>query len=452
MLMKNYQNILRNLLRKKGKKKETTEKQKHSHDKEEKHEKNEQFVQPEINIGLVGHVDHGKTTLTERLSGKWTDTHSEEIKRGITIKLGYADSMFYKCPKCNKFTIKEKCYECNETKTIPVRKVSFVDAPGHESLMATMLAGTTVMDGAILLIAANEMCPQPQTREHLMALQIAGIKNIVIAQNKIDLLDNEKIMKNYNQIREFLKGTGYEDAPIIPISAQHGVNINYLIQAIEETIPTPKRDNTKSPMFLIARSFDINKPGSRPDKIQGGVLGGALIQGKLSAGDRVEIKPGRILEEQNQLVAKPMIAQIISINSGGAQVKEILPGGSIGIMTSLDPAVVKSDNLVGNIVGMPGKLPPVWYTLKLEMFLLDRVIGSKEELEVQPIKMQEIIMLNVNSAATVGQVIDLGKNTVLFRLRLPVCAEKGSRVSVSRKIGTRFRLIGYGLIQDLDKK
>jgi translation initiation factor 2 subunit 3 len=412
----------------------------------------EDLSQPEVNIGLVGHVDHGKTTLTERLSGKWTDTHSEEIKRGITIKLGYADTMFYKCPNCGKYTVKEKCYDCNETKTIPVRKVSFVDAPGHESLMATMLAGTTVMDGAILLVAANETCPQPQTREHLMALQIAGIKNIVIAQNKIDLLDNEKLIKNYNQIKEFLKGTMYENAPIIPISAQHGVNIHYLIEAIQNTIPTPVRDNTKDPVFLIARSFDINKPGSGPEKMQGGVIGGALTQGKLTVGERLEIRPGRILEEQNQLVAKPIFAEIVSITSGGASVKEIIPGGSIGIMTSLDPAVVKSDNLVGNVVGVPGKLPPIWYTLKLEMFLLDRVVGSKEDLEVQQIKMQEIIMLNVNSAATIGQVIDLGKNTAVFRLRLPVCAEKGARVSVSRKIGTRFRLIGYGLIHDLDKK
>ncbi|MGV8168859.1 MAG: translation initiation factor IF-2 subunit gamma [Candidatus Nanoarchaeia archaeon] len=420
------------------------------HDKKEKSHK--EFVQPEINIGLVGHVDHGKTTLTERLSGKWTDTHSEEIKRGITIKLGYADSMFYRCPKCHRYTVKDKCFDCNEEKTVPVREVSFVDAPGHESLMATMLAGTTVMDGAILLIAANEPCPQPQTREHLMALQIAGIKNIVIAQNKIDLVDNEKGLKNYQQIKEFLKGTDYENAPIIPVSAQHGVNINFLIEAIQEAIPTPERDASKEPFFLVARSFDINKPGFSPDKIKGGILGGALIQGKLALGERIEIRPGRITEEQNQLVAKPLFAEVTGITSGGVNVKEITPGGSIGVMTSLDPAVVKSDSLVGNIAGLPGKLPPVWYNLKLEMFLLDRVVGSQEELEVQPIKMHEIIMLNVNSAATVGQVVELGKNTVLFKLRLPVCAEVGARVSVSRKIGTRFRLIGYGLIQNIDKK
>ncbi len=204
-------------------------------------------TQPDVNIGLVGHVDHGKTTLTERLSGKWTDTHSEEIKRGITIRLGYADSVFRKCPKCKgheAYTVKEECKE-HKVKNKELRKVSFVDAPGHESLMATMLSGATIMDGALLLVAANEKCPQPQTREHLMALEISGLKKLVIVQNKIDLVTEEEALENYKQIKEFIKNTAYKDAPIIPISAQHDVNINALIEAIEKTIPTPKRDIKK---------------------------------------------------------------------------------------------------------------------------------------------------------------------------------------------------------------
>ncbi|MCF7872234.1 translation initiation factor IF-2 subunit gamma [Candidatus Woesearchaeota archaeon] len=431
--------------------KKTTEKKKTPKTKTTKNKKTEskeeKGTQPEVNIGLIGHVDHGKTTLTERLSGKWTDTHSEEIKRGITIKLGYADSTFYKCPKYKQYTVKEKCHDCNGEKTEYIRKVSFVDAPGHESLMATMLAGATVMDGAILLIAANEQCPQPQTREHLMALQMAGIKNIVIAQNKIDLTDDERILKNYKQIKEFLKGTEYENAPIIPISAQRGVNIQYLIDAIEENIKTPQRDPTKEPRFLIARSFDINKPGYKPEKIMGGILGGALKQGKLKKGDRIEIRPGRILEEANQLVSKPIFTKIISINSGGLEFDEITPGGSTGIMTELDPSVVKSDSLVGNVVGLPDKLPPVWNELELQLSLLERVVGSQEELKVENVKIGEVLMLNVNSAATVGQVIEISKNKAKCKLRLPVCAEKEARVAISRRIGTRFRLIGFGIIQ-----
>ena len=248
-------------------------------------------IQPEINIGLIGHVDHGKTTLLERLSGKWADTHSEEIKRGITIRLGYADADFRICKKCNVYTVREKCPECDgETETL--RRVSFVDAPGHESLMATMLAGATIMDGALLLVSAAEECPQPQTREHLMALQIAGIKNVVVVQNKIDLVTSEEALDNYNQIKEFLKGTDYEKAPIIPISARSGANIDVLIEAIEKAIPTPKRDPKAKALMLVARSFDVNKPGVKPENLVGGILGGAVKQGVLKVGDEVEIYGG----------------------------------------------------------------------------------------------------------------------------------------------------------------
>ncbi|MBU0666807.1 MAG: translation initiation factor IF-2 subunit gamma [Nanoarchaeota archaeon] len=406
--------------------------------------------QPVINIGLVGHVDHGKTTLTEQLSGKWTDTHSEELKRGITIRLGYADASFRKCPKCKGaegFTVKKICPK-HEVQTTILRKVSFVDAPGHESLMATMLSGSTIMDGALLLVAANENCPQPQTREHLIGLEIAGIKNIVIVQNKIDMASEERTLRNYNQIKEFLKGTPYENTPIIPISAQHGVNINYLIEAIEEFIPTPKRNDKDDPIMFVARSFDINKPGISPEKLKGGVLGGVLVKGKLKVGDKIELRPGHVVEEQNQQVAKPIFAKITSVITGGTPLSEVGPGGSVGVLTTLDPSIVKSDSLTGNIVGAPGKLPPVWYNLILETHLLERVVGAQEETVVDPIKLNEILMLNVNSASTVGFVNELGKNQFKCKLKLPICAEPGSKVTISRRIGTRFRLIGYGIIKE----
>ncbi len=406
-------------------------------------------VQPEINIGFFGHVDHGKTTLTERLSGKWTDTHSEEIRRGITIRLGYADAYFRKCPDCpdpQGYTTKETCPTCGK-ETIILRKVSFVDAPGHESLMATMLAGATIIDGAILLVAANEPCPQPQTREHLQALSIMGIKNVVIVQNKIDLVNKDWVLKNHKQIKEFVKGTAFENAPIIPISAMHNINIDALIQALEETIPTPKRDETKDPMMYVARSFDINKPGTPINDLKGGVLGGSLVQGKFQVNDEVELRPGYAVEEQNKKVYKPIKTRIVSLVTGSKSVESVLPGGSIAAMTFLDPSIVKSDSFTGAVVGHPGKLPPTQYDLDLEVHLLDRVVGSKEELVVEPIKINEVLMLNVNSAATVGTVTHLSKNTATCKLKIPVCCDKGSRVTISRRISNRFRLIGYGILK-----
>ncbi len=404
--------------------------------------------QPELNIGMVGHVDHGKTTLLERLSGKWTDTHSEELKRGITIRLGYADVTISRCGKCPEpfcWTTKDKCNKCGE-KAAPVRKVSFVDAPGHESLMATMLAGATIMDGALLLVAANEQCPQPQTREHLMALEIIGIRNIIIVQNKIDLVSEEQALKNYQQIRDFLKGTSFQDAPIVPISAQHRVGLEFLIQAIQEHIKPSERDKAKEPIMLIARSFDINRPGIAPSQLVGGVLGGSLKQGIFKEEGEIEIRPGRKVVEKNKEVWKPILTKIASINSGGSEIGEVGPGGSIGVLTKLDPSVVKSDQLTGSLAGLPGKLPKVWYDCQLKVTLLQRVVGAESELKVEPIKMNEVLMLNVNSAATVGVVIQLRKDAVKCSLKIPVCAEAGSRVTISRRIGNRFRLIGYGEI------
>jgi translation initiation factor 2 subunit 3 len=409
--------------------------------------KKEEVIQPVINLGMIGHVDHGKTTLLERLSGKWGDTHSEEMKRGITIRLGYADVIFRKCGKCKLFTIKDKCPEC-EKETEILRKISFVDAPGHESLMATMLAGATIMDGAILLISANEECPQPQTREHIMALEIMGIDNIVIVQNKIDLVGEKQAVKNYDEIKKFIKTTKYKNTPIIPISAQHNVGISVLIDAIENTIKTPKRDLKKDPLMLVARSFDVNKPGVKIEKIQGGVLGGALKQGILKEGEEIEIKPGYEVAEKNKKVWIPLKTKIVGLRSGGGALKEVNPGGSIGVLTSLDPAVVFSDKLTGSVVGLSGKLPPVWNELKLEVNLLDRVVGSKKDLNVEPVKLNEALMLNVNSAATVGVVFELKKDHIKCKLKLPVCAEVGSRITMSRMIGNRFRLIGYGIIKD----
>ncbi len=385
--------------------------------------------------------------MLEKLSGVWADTHSEEIKRGITIRLGYANTTFYKCDKCKVpecYGVKEICSSCN-SKCTTVKKVSFVDAPGHETLMATMLSGAAIMNYAILVIAANEPCPQPQTKEHLMALNIIGVKNIIIIQNKIDLVTKEQAIENYNAIRNFIKDTDFKDVPIIAISAQHNVNIDILIEKICENFKMIERDLTKDPLMLVARSFDINKPGIKIKDIKGGVLGGALKQGKLNIKDKIEIRPGLKIEKENKTIWQPILSEIEALKSGDLDIKEVLPGGSIGLLTKLDPALVKSDNLIGNIAGLPGKMPPVWYEFNFKPNLLDRIVGAKDDLVVELIKKNETLMLNVNSAATIGIVKEIDKDKIHIILKLPVCAEKNSRVTISRQLGNRWRLIGWGL-------
>ncbi|MAF37027.1 translation initiation factor IF-2 subunit gamma [archaeon] len=397
---------------------------------------------PGISIGLVGHVDTGKTTLCEALSGKWTDTHSEELKRGITIRLGYVDVGVYQDNKTKKYTTKKP----KDEKTVTFkRNISFIDAPGHETLMATMLSGAAIMDAALLLVAANETCPQPQTREHLMALEIIGIKNIIIVQNKIDLVSEKDAKKNYKEIQKFVKDTLAEKAPIIPISAQHNVNIDALIEAIETTVKTPTRDTKRNPSFLVARSFDVNKPGTTISKLQGGVLGGSLRAGTFKINDEIEIRPG-LKKDGPKPVWEPVITKIVGLKASNKEVKAITPGGSSAILTDLDPVFVKSDTLVGNLAGLKGKVPEVYYELVLKPTLLERVVGVKDDLLVENIKEKEMLMLNVNAAATVGNVTSTKKGLITIQLKLPVAMDKGERVTISRQVGARWRLIGYGVM------
>ncbi|MXR22480.1 translation initiation factor IF-2 subunit gamma, partial [Halobacterium bonnevillei] len=274
--------------------------------------------QPEVNIGLVGHVDHGKTTLVRALSGEWTDQHSEEMKRGISIRLGYADATLRRCPDCEEpecYTVAEECDE-HGTETEVERTVSFVDAPGHETLMATMLSGAAIMDGAVLVVSANEPVPQPQTEEHLMALDIIGIENIVVAQNKVDLVDSEQARQNYEEIQDFVAGTVAEGAPIVPISAEQEINVDLVIDAIQSEIPTPDRDPDADPRMYVARSFDINKPGTKWEGLTGGVLGGSLVQGELAAGDEIELRPGREVEEGGQTEWRSVATNVRSLQAG----------------------------------------------------------------------------------------------------------------------------------------
>ncbi len=406
-------------------------------------------IQSEINIGLVGHVDHGKTTLTKALSGIWTDTHSEETKRGISIRLGYADITFRKCltcpaPQC--YTTALVCEHCSE-ETQKLRKVSFVDSPGHETLMATMLSGAAIMDGAILVIAANEFCPQPQTKEHLMALDVIGVKDVIIVQNKIDIISKERAMESYQEIKDFVKGTCAEESPIIPISAQQGANIDILIEVIQEKIRTPRRSIRKAPRMYVARSFDINKPGSAPEDMVGGVIGGSLIYGKLKVGDEIEIKPGVQIIKKGKTEWVSLSSEIVGLVAAGEQVDEIGPGGLIGVATKLDPSLTKADSLSGSVAGKQDTLPPVIYEFTMKTHLLDRVVGTKEEKKVEPIKSSEPLMINIGTSTTIGVVTSARGNVVDVKLKLPVCADEGQRVALSRRVGARWRLIGYGIIK-----
>jgi translation initiation factor 2 subunit 3 len=387
-----------------------------------------------INIGIVGHIDHGKTSILQKLSGKWADTHSEEIKRGITIKLGYADITLYK--EGDEFN--------TEKKGAPIRHITFVDSPGHEMLMATMLSGAAIIDAAILVVAANEGI-KPQTREHLMALQAKKIKYLIVIQNKIDLVDKDKAIKNYQDIKKLIEGK-FDTIAIIPVSAQQGVNIDEVYKAIME-IPVPKRDESGDPIFLIARSFDINKPGTIPENLKGTVLGGTLKKGTIKKGDELEIKPGIVIKEANQYHYKTIKCKVIKLFNGSSQVDSLTPGGSASIETSLDMSIGKSDSLSGCIASYSGKLKEITQSLKIGFTLFQDLTIGNEIKKIEQIKMSEMLMLSINTSMTVGVVKKILKDEIELSLKVPIVPTEGDNVGIARNINNHWRLIGYGEIK-----
>ena len=405
--------------------------------------------QPEVNIGLVGHVDHGKTTLTQALSGVWTDTHSEERRRGISSKLGYADTAFYKTDSGQYYATGRRPEGGKDVDSELQRVVSFVDAPGHETLMAIMITGASIMDGAMLMVAANETCPQPQTREHLMALEIAGIKNIVIVQNKIDLVTKERAMESYKEIKDFLEGTIAQNAPVIPVSAHHDVNLDILIEAIEQIIPTPERQEDEKAVMHIARSFDVNRPGTRPAKLTGGVIGGSIVEGAFREGDEIIIGPGRKIEQGNKTRWEPIETTITSMQGGGGKRDVMMAGGLCGLGTLLDPSITTADNLSGQVLAKKGELPTIRTECTIAVELMAAMVSGDGEGadKIYPLRNNEMLMVNVATSTSVGVVKGAEKGKATLHLRLPICADEGQRVSLSRRVGARWRLIGHGTIQ-----
>ncbi|MEM0091834.1 MAG: translation initiation factor IF-2 subunit gamma [Saccharolobus sp.] len=408
-------------------------------------------VQPEVNIGVVGHVDHGKTTLVQAITGVWTSKHSEELKRGMTIKLGYAETSIGLCESCKKpdgYVTEPSCRSCNSDEEPKfLRRVSFIDAPGHEVLMATMLSGAALMDGAILVVAANEPFPQPQTREHFAALEIIGVKNLIIVQNKTDVVSKEEALSQYDQIKEFVKGTWAENAPIIPVSALHKINIDALLEAIENYIKTPDRDLSQQPIMLVIRSFDINKPGTLFDSLKGGVIGGSIVQGVFKIDQEIKILPGIRTEKQGKVSYQPIFTKISSIRFGDEEFSEAKPGGLVAIGTYLDPSLTKADSLLGNVVTLADAKVPVLWNIRIKHNLLERVVGAKEMLKVDPIRTKETLMLSIGSSTTLGVVTSVKSDELEIELKKPVAIwSKEVRCVLSRQIGGRWRIIGWGLV------
>ncbi|CAN1323893.1 Eukaryotic translation initiation factor 2 subunit 3 [Linum perenne] len=418
--------------------------------------------QATINIGTIGHVAHGKSTVVKAISGVQTVRFKNELERNITIKLGYANAKIYKCedercprPDCYKAygSGKEDSPACDvpgfeNARMKLLRHVSFVDCPGHDILMATMLNGAAIMDGALLLIAANETCPQPQTSEHLAAIEIMRLKHIIILQNKVDLVQESVAQNQHETIQQFIKGTVAEDAPVVPISAQLKYNIDAVCEYIVKKIPVPERDFTLPPNMIVIRSFDVNKPGYEVDDIKGGVAGGSILKGVLKVNQVVEVRPGIVVKDENgNIKCTPIYTRIVSLYAEQNELQFAVPGGLIGVGTTMDPTLTRADRLVGQVLGQTGSLPEVFVELEVNRLIGVRTKGTERQGKVSKLVKGEILMLNIGSMSTGARVLAVKNDLAKLQLTSPVCTSEGEKVALSRRVEKHWRLIGWGKIQ-----
>ena len=264
-----------------------------------------------IIIGTAGHIDHGKTTLIKALTGRETDRWEEEKRRGITIDLGFT---YFDLPDGNKAGI--------------------IDVPGHEKFIKNMLAGVIGMDLVLLVIAADEGI-MPQTTEHLNILNLLGVKKGIVVLTKYDLIDPEWLELVKEDIKEALKESFLENAPMVEVSSKTGYGIEKLVEVICRQTETEvkERDLNTIPRLPIDRAFSITGFGT--------VITGTLISGILKKGDEVEIYPvNKICKIRNIQVHsndadKAYAGQRTAINLSNIKKTEIYRGCVIAPVNSM---------------------------------------------------------------------------------------------------------------------
>lgn len=423
--------------------------------------------QATINIGTIGHVAHGKSTVVMAMSGVKTTKFTREAVMNITIHLGYANAKIYRSTA--KDAQAPASYRpggssqrdlwvdpVTKEEFRLVRHVSFVDCPGHDVLMATMLNGAAIMDAALLLIAANESFPQPQTLEHLKAVEIMKLRNLIVLQNKIDLVKETDALDQYNQIRTYFDRTIGIPCPILPISAQKKFNIDALLEYICH-IPLPRRVLRCPVRMVIVRSFDVNKPGAAIESLRGGVAGGSVTQGVLQLNQEIEVRPGLVSNIRGQFSAQPILTTAVMLLAENNALQFAIPGGLIAVGTKIDPCLTRQNKMVGMMIGDRGSLPDVLCEIEIQFFLLSQIVGMKQtttgsktaSTKIPKLQVGEILQINVGTLTASGTVVEVSKDPDLARLKLasPVCCSPSDQVAISRRIDKNFRLIGWGTIR-----
>lgn len=394
--------------------------------------------QPILNIGCLGSVSDGKSTTVFQLTGTKTQRHSNEKTRNITIKPGYANMKVW--------LKKNGEYETTNSDGIVenaqlVHHLSFVDCPGHQELILTMMGSVSLMKGAIVVVsAAEEIKKKPQLIQHLAAAKMAGLERLVVIFNKLDLVKKEKAIERKEELDDLLMKLDIKPKYIIPTALNKKIGLQNVIKAIMEVFP-PELSNecTNIPEFRITRSFDINKPGISWSNINGGVFGGSLINGQFKIGDEIEIRPGQWSKKKDGgLIVMPIKTKINSIQSDKVILSELYPGGLTAIGTDIDPFYCKDDKLSGSVVGLVGNLPNVYQDIIMEVNLTKDFEGFWEP------KNNDIVYLQIGNVNTEATLTNIKNSDYTFKLSKPSCISENALILVCNNTSDILKIVGYG--------
>ena len=435
-----------------------------------------------INVGMIGHVADGKSTIVKALTGTSTQRHSKEQITGKTIDIGYANAKIYKCPNCPKplcfqsassSTMIYKCIECDEICDL-INHISFVDCPGHATLMTTMMNGANVMDYFCLVESAeNELrnigIPAPQTKEHLEHVKHAGISMAIAIMNKFDLVSKSKAAQIIKSLSDYLKTIFHSDQNnqdnqhnqnndpiIIPISASLKININILCEMLGQ-LKVPQRDLKEQFKMLVIKSYSINLPRTPIAKLKGGCMGGTLIKGSVKVGTDVLLFPGYInksqeLESPDKWYYTPIKCKILSLRSDETELQYALSGGLISMQLDIDSALTSENKMKGQvIIPFCSKNNALCVfeqiTVKYTSFrAIKNKGGSKQDEGINSCESYEV---NINCNNIKCTIIDLLDDKLILSLEHPVAVEINDKITLSEKgTGDSVTIYGYGFIQD----
>ncbi len=388
-----------------------------------------QRTKPHLNIGTIGHVDHGKTTLTSAI-------HYVLSKKGLAKFLKYEEIDKAPEEKARGLTINIHHSEYETEK----RHYAHIDAPGHADYVKNMITGAAQMDGAILVVSAVDG-PMPQTREHILLAKQVNVPAIVVFLNKIDMVEDPEIVDLVEmEVRDLLKKYGYpgDEVPVIRGSALKALQddpeaikaIEELLKAVDEYIPEPKRDTEKPFLMPIEDVFSIQGRGT--------VVTGRVERGVLKVGEEVEIVGLR--ETQKTVVT--------GIEMFRKTLNEAMPGDNVGILLR---GIEKNDVERGQVIAKPGSITP-HTEFEAEVYVLKKEEGGRHTPFFSGYRPQFYIRTtDVTGEITLPSNIEMvmpGDNVkVTVKLIKPVALEEGSRFAI-REGG---RTVGAGVVTKIIK-